>query len=67
MSDNLLTVAEAAAILRLHPKTINRMIRAGALTAQRVGVGRGVWRIRRADLATATAPKRGRPAKGGDT
>jgi len=41
------TVAEAAAFLRLHPKTIERACRRGELPATRVG---RAWRISREEL-----------------
>lgn len=44
---DLLTVAEAAAILRLHPVTVQRLLRRGELPGVRVG---RQWRIRRTDL-----------------
>jgi excisionase family DNA binding protein len=36
-SHQLLTIAEAAALIRVHPRTIRRRISEGALTAYRVG------------------------------
>lgn len=48
-----LTIAEAAAELHCHERTIRRAIDGGALRAGRVrgaSGGRGSWRIRRADL-----------------
>jgi len=44
----LLTVAEAARYLRLHPATLRRLARQGAVPAAKVG---GTWRFRREDLA----------------
>ena len=43
----LLTPTEAAGILRIHPKTINRMARAATIPALRLGKH---WRFRMADL-----------------
>jgi len=73
-----LTLAEAAAILRVHRATVGRLVQAGELPATRV---RGLPRIDAADLAawitaggSNTAPQppallpkgnRGRPKKAG--
>ncbi len=43
----LLTIAEAAAYLKLNPRTVFRMIKEGRLVAYKVGHG---WRIRTDDL-----------------
>jgi excisionase family DNA binding protein len=43
----LLTPAEAAGHLRIHPKTVNRMARHGTIPAIRLGKH---WRFRFADL-----------------
>jgi excisionase family DNA binding protein len=51
---NLVTVAEAAALLRVDRSTIRRWIREGSLPALRVG-HRQV-RIRRGDLSAAVSP-----------
>lgn len=47
MSQNLLTVDQAAALLKLHPKTVLRYIRDGRLPATRVGKS---YRIARSKL-----------------
>jgi excisionase family DNA binding protein len=47
MAQALCTVDEAATQLKLHPKTVLRMIREGRLRAQRIGKS---YRILRADL-----------------
>jgi excisionase family DNA binding protein len=48
----VLTVAEAAAKLRVDPKTVRNRIHAGELAATRTGKGRRAhFRIRDADLA----------------
>ena len=54
----MLTVAEAAAYLRVHPVSLRRMIRRGDLPALRVG---RVWRIAAADLQPTTAPRAPKP------
>lgn len=43
----LLTCEEAATYLRLHPRTVGRMLQEGRLPGVKVG---RQWRIRRADL-----------------
>jgi excisionase family DNA binding protein len=56
MSEELCTVDFAAERLKLHPKTVLRMIREGRLPARRIGKA---YRIRRADLdAFAGVPAR---------
>jgi chromosome partitioning protein len=52
-SDRLVTVEEAAAILRLHPKTVVRWCRAGRLPGRRIG---NHYRFRRDDLLSAGVP-----------
>jgi excisionase family DNA binding protein len=43
----LLTLAEAAAYLRVHPRTVARLLSTGELLGLKVG---RQWRLRRADL-----------------
>lgn len=45
--DEVLTVKEAAVYLKLHPKTVYRLLKAGKIPAQRVG---GAWRLYRERL-----------------
>lgn len=52
-SPDLLTVAETAAYLRLHERTVLRLLHKGELPGRRVGRG---WRVRRADLEARVAP-----------
>ncbi len=47
MSEEILTVAEAAKYLRTSTDSIYRMIAEGSLPAAKV---RGTWRIRKADV-----------------
>ena len=49
-TEPMLAVNEVAAILRVSPDTVYRQIAKGASTACRVGNGKGVLRVRRADL-----------------
>ena len=44
---DLLTCEEAAAYLRVHPRTVYRLLRDGGMPGVRVG---RQWRIRRSDL-----------------
>lgn len=57
--DDLLTVPEAAAVLKVSPVTVSRWLRQGRLPAYRLGP-RAV-RIRRSELAAVFSPARGRP------
>jgi excisionase family DNA binding protein len=56
---DLLTVPEAATVLKVSPVTVSRWLRQGRLPAYRLGP-RAV-RIRRADLAAVFSPARARP------
>ena len=67
MDHELLTCEEAAAYLRLHPRTVGRLLTQRALPGVKVG---RQWRLRRADLdaylggqrpAAAPAPPHRRP------
>ncbi|AOT04936.1 helix-turn-helix domain-containing protein [Arthrobacter sp. U41] len=53
-TDELLTVREAATILRVSPESVRRRVRAGSLPACRLS--QRAIRIRRADLDTITTP-----------
>ena len=46
--DRLLTVDEAAEIMRVHPSTIRRLVRAGELARVKVGIRE--YRIRHGEL-----------------
>lgn len=56
LDDDLLTVAEAATLLRVAPSTVRRWIREGDVRAQRIGRRRVA--LRRADLARLITPAR---------
>jgi len=55
----LLSVAEAAALLRVAPSTVRRWVRSGALPGYRVGRQRVA--LRRDDVAGMVTPTRGGP------
>jgi excisionase family DNA binding protein len=46
--DEFLTADEAAALLKLHPRTVRRMLASGALPGARVGLRQ--WRVSRQAL-----------------
>lgn len=56
VSDRLLTLKEAAEILRLHPRSVREYLRRGDLEGRLIG---GRWRFRRKDLDAfyESAPK----------
>lgn len=56
IDDDLLSVAEAATLLRVAPSTIRRWIREGDVPAHRIGRRRVA--LRRADLAHLISPAR---------
>jgi excisionase family DNA binding protein len=47
IGDRLLTLGEAEAILRLHPRTVRAYVKRGEIEARIIG---GRWRFRRGDL-----------------
>jgi excisionase family DNA binding protein len=47
IGESLLTLREAAAVLRLNPRTVRAYIQRGKIEARIIG---GRWRFRRADL-----------------
>ena len=60
MADHeLLTCEEAAGYLRLHPRTVGRLLKAGQLPGVKVG---RQWRLRKADLDAYLAGQRPAPA-----
>ena len=56
---DLLTTAEAAAYLRVHPETVRQWARTGAIPAVKFG-NRGGFRFARADLDRFLADRRTR-------
>jgi excisionase family DNA binding protein len=66
IGEPLLTLREAAGVLRLHPRTVRQYVRAGELEGRVIG---GRWRFRRGDLDAfyENAPRQWDwPGKGGD-
>lgn len=53
--DTLLTVPEAAQLLRVHESTVRRLVRSGGLPGLRVG---RQWRVDRDGLAAPTRSQR---------
>jgi excisionase family DNA binding protein len=49
IGDRLLTLEEAAGVLRLNPRTVRRYVQRGEIEARIIG---GRWRFRRAALDT---------------
>ena len=47
IGERLLTICEAAEVLRLHPRTVREYVRQGELDGRLIG---GRWRFRRKDL-----------------
>jgi excisionase family DNA binding protein len=47
IGEKLLTLREAAEVLRLHPRTVREYVRGGEIKGRIIG---GRWRFRRADL-----------------
>lgn len=63
MTDDLLTIPQAAAVLNMHRAAVFRAVKAGRLPAVKVG---GIWVLRRAAVeAYRVQPKHkgGRPRK----
>ncbi len=58
MDHPLLTCEEAATYLRLHPRTVGRLLTAGKLPGVKVG---SQWRLRRADLDAYLVGRGGEP------
>ena len=55
MEHELLTCEEAAAYLRVHPRTVTRLLTAGKLPGVKIG---RQWRLRKADLEAYLAGER---------
>ena len=64
MSDVLLTEAEAAALAKVHPRTIRRLIEKGFLPASNYGLGRKkLYRIEASALARVQVAEPSAPAE----
>ncbi len=63
MSDEILTVPEVAALLKVADKTVYTMVQRGELPAFKV---RGQWRLRRADLDAWIADQTHRSGRKGN-
>ena len=50
VADELLTVQEVAQRLKVHPQTVLRWLRDGALHGVRLGGRRAGWRVKESDL-----------------
>ena len=47
MDEEILTIREVADLLKLHPKTVNKLANSGKLPGYRIG---RQWRFRKSDL-----------------
>jgi excisionase family DNA binding protein len=50
MQDELLTVPEVAALLKLNEQTVRRWLREGRLAGTYLGTRQAGWRVRRSDV-----------------
>lgn len=50
MAEDLLTLNEVAAQLRLHPESVRRWLREGKIHGRRLGPTRAGWRIPRSEI-----------------
>ena len=57
-AEQLLTVPEVAARLRLNPETIRRMLRDGRMSGIRLGGDKAGWRVSETALATFIRERR---------
>ncbi|TPG21751.1 DNA-binding protein [Sphingomonas koreensis] len=60
MMVDLLSVDEAAAVLKVHPNTVRAWVRAGRIPGAKIGRG---WRFIEADLVAATRQRYSAPAR----
>jgi excisionase family DNA binding protein len=54
MEDEILTAAEAAALLRIHQKTVYKLAEQGKIPSFRIG---RAWRFKRSDLLAVVVKK----------
>jgi excisionase family DNA binding protein len=59
-TDEILTTAEMAAVLKIHPKTLARRVRLDRLPAHRTGDGAGEYRFKRTEVEAWLAARRAR-------
>ncbi len=50
MNEELLTVPEVAALLRLNPQTVRKWLREGMLPGIQLGSRQAGWRVKRSDV-----------------
>ena len=62
MADELLTVPEVAAMLRLNEQTVRKWLRTGVLPGINLGSRQAGWRVRRADVERFLEDRRGEGA-----
>ena len=62
MSEDLLTVPEVAAMLRLNEQTVRKWLREGRLPGIYLGTRTAGWRVQRADVARFLEARRGEGA-----
>jgi len=58
MTDELLTVEEVAARLRVNPETVRRWLRSGRLAGYRPVTDQAGWRVAKSDLERLLAQQR---------
>jgi excisionase family DNA binding protein len=62
MADELMTVPEVAATLRLNEQTVRRWLRHNVLPGIRLGSRQAGWRVRRSDVERFLEERRGEVA-----
>ena len=62
MADELLTVPEVAALLKLNEQTVRKWLREGRLPGISLGSRQAGWRVRRADIERFLDEHRGEDA-----
>ncbi len=62
MAEDLLTVAEVAAMLRLNEQTVRKWLREGRLPGISLGSRQAGWRVRRSDVEQFLDERRGEGA-----
>jgi excisionase family DNA binding protein len=62
MEDDLLTVAEVAAMLRLNDQTVRKWLRDGRLPGIYLGTRTAGWRVKRSDVTAFLDAQRGEVA-----